>query len=155
MEIIEQTRTEVLRAVVSEYVNTAEPVGRTLVRAMILVLHGYYYKQMADLEKWAILSSCMCQGEFHLTVATDFTWTIYGTNQLVLAGLLNQLAGITTREAIQCWHLRPDYYLNLQLCGFSYQSPYSHEPADMVKLVHLDHRLALALLFSNGQVEVG
>jgi len=160
-KVLSERKREVLRAVVSEYVNTAEPVGsRTLVRRHDLgVSTATIRNEMADLEEMGYLE------QPHVSagrVPSDSGYRFYVDNlmeQDQLTGseqdLLNQLAGITTREADTV--LASASRLLSQISNYVglVTSPRIHTSRlTSVKLVHLDHRLALALLFTdNGQVE--
>lgn len=159
--MLSERKQRVLKAVVSEYVNTAEPVGsRTLVRRHNLgVSTATIRNEMADLEDMGFLE------QPHVSagrVPSDSGYRFYVDNlmeQDSLTGyerdLLNQLMHIKNQEADTV--LATASRLLSQISNYvgliTSASIHTGRLAS-VKLVHLDHRLALALLFTDkGQVE--
>ncbi len=159
--MLSERKRKVLKAVVSEYVDTAEPVGsRTLVRRHNLgVSTATIRNEMADLEEMGYLE------QPHVSagrVPSDYGYRFYvdhlmEQDELTSSeqSLLNQLAYPRSQEADMV--LTTASRLLSQLSNYVglITSPRIHTGRlAAIKLVHLSHRLALALLFTeNGQVE--
>lgn len=159
--MLSERKRKVLKAVVSEYVNTAEPVGsRTLVRRHDLgVSTATIRNEMADLEEMGYLE------QPHVSagrVPSDSGYRFYVDNLMEQDGLtgserdlLNALAETETREADAVFGDASKLLSQVSnYVGLITSHRIQTKRLASVKLVHLNYQLALALLFTeDGQVE--
>lgn len=159
--MLSDRKQKVLKAVVSEYINTAEPVGsRTLVRRHKLgVSTATIRNEMADLEEMGFLE------QPHVSagrVPSDRGYRFYVDNlmdqdQLTSSErrLLNQLAEIRAQEADTVLVAASRLLSQVSnYVGLVTSPSLNAGRLASVKLIHLEQRLTLALLFTeNGRME--
>ncbi|NMA55536.1 MAG: heat-inducible transcription repressor HrcA [Firmicutes bacterium] len=159
--MLSERKRSVLKAIITEYVNTAEPVGsRALARRHNLgVSTATIRNEMADLEEMGFLM------QPHVSagrIPSDYGYRFYVDHlmehdQLTYSeqDLLNQLVYIKSLEADMV--LATASRLLSQLSNYVglITSPRIHTGRlTAIELIHLSRRLALALFFTdNGQVE--